>query len=123
MRRGRSPCRPPTLQFFFVKHLPFGRIVFDISPYFVVILRIADDMIVIGFLPEFFVEGDQNAGFDTATVVVGGHGFEILHHIWKGAANFLLRDRNDQVKMVGHDGVFIDADIGKMGLDFTDSLP
>ena len=62
------------------KH-PFCRVILDVLPCFVIILLIADDMIVIGFLPELFVEGSQKSCLDTADVVVCCHGFEKLHHI------------------------------------------
>ena len=41
---------------FFVHHDPFGRIIFNILPNLVVILLIANDMIIIGFLPQFAVK-------------------------------------------------------------------
>ena len=41
---------------FYVHHDPFGRIIFNILPNLVVILLIANDMIIIGFLPQFAVK-------------------------------------------------------------------
>ena len=40
----------------FVYHDPFGWIIFNILPNLVVILLIANDMIIIGFLPQFAVK-------------------------------------------------------------------
>ena len=51
--RERPVCRSLRS---FVHHDPFGRIIFNILPNFVVILLIANDMIIIGFLPQFAVK-------------------------------------------------------------------
>ena len=51
--RERPVCRSLRS---FVHHDPFGRIIFNILPNLVVILLIANDMIIIGFLPQFAVK-------------------------------------------------------------------
>ena len=65
----------------FVHHDPFGRIIFDVFPNSVVILLIANDMIIIGLLPQLTVKRQQCAIFYTPDIFVGGHGFEKTHNI------------------------------------------
>ena len=70
-----------SLRFFLIDQHPFGWVVFDVLPGFVIILLIADHMVIIGFLPELLVERRQHPGFNSTDVVGGSHGFEVVHDI------------------------------------------
>lgn len=78
-QKGTHAGRP--LQLFLMKEHPLGWVIFDILPGFVIILLIADDVIVIGFLPELFVKWTQDSGLNTSDVIIGRHSFEIVHDI------------------------------------------
>ena len=96
---------------FAVDIYPFFGIIYDIFPCFIIILLVADDMIIIGFLPYFPMKGGKKPYIYIMNIMIGGYGLEMLHNGRDRNSRFVFPNGDNHVYMVRHYDISINMDI------------